>query len=189
MTNDAIVKIVSRIASFIDSATDELLEFQSGEGVVTSSVIEMSGRNFNTGDHIPEIEAAQVMLNSAYALIQKLSAGSTKKEKQQADVGSPINDIPVEPFSPKGTASLILDITQINANGESIHRILYSLIDEYGEGSGVAESSKAIYNIASTAYAELQRIIPKFLVSRGSLPAVNSLKPLTQAPVGYSSNK
>jgi hypothetical protein len=181
MTNEIVVKTMSRIASFIDAAIDELLEFQ-----LDVAIISTSGRNFGDGDHIPQLVAANTMLNAANALIIKLSEGSTKKERQRSDVGESINDVLVEPFSSQGMASLTLDISEINANGENIHRILYSLIHDYGEGSGVAESAKALYNIAFTAYAELQRIVPKFLIKKGSLSAVHSLKSLLQPPEGYA---
>jgi len=174
MTNEQIIKTISRIADLIDSVCSELLEVQVGsDPIVMSSAagLEQSKRfsEIDSEPHIPQYDLIISMINSAILLTRKISMGSIKGE-----------DGPL--ITPVGAATLTVDINEINANGDSIHRISYDLIEEYGDKSAKAESIKVLYSAAMELYSGLQREIPKLAITRGRLPAVNLLKPLSMKP-------
>jgi hypothetical protein len=170
---------MSFIANAIKAATDELLEIQIGEDPVAfvSSQIELTSagithfKDIESSDYAPKFDLITKYLNTGLALILKLSIG-IKKDQANKDSG----------FTGAGTASLIRDITEVRANGESIHRICYELIKQFGESSTIARDVKIIYDTASALYAGLHREIPKLAVINGTLPTVNLLKPLSTPP-------
>ena len=144
--------------------------------VSSSSPSNDKGKLFEEIDnepHIPQLDLMIQYANTAFSLTRKLSMGISKKQKESSKSGS---------FTPQGVASLIKDITELNANGSSIHRIAFNLLKDYGAKSGVDLSVKTVYETVLTLYSELNKSIPKFSVREGLLPALNLLKSLNQSP-------